>query len=268
MNTTYANGLLTLSVENTIATLTLNNPTRLNALDLAMWQGGAKVLRSLALDQNIRVLVVQGATKKGMGKAFASGADISKFNTERATPESVAIYEAATERFFTALTNFPKPSIAKIDGYCIGGGLAIAICCDIRIAATGSQFAIPAGRLGIGYAVDGVLQLAALVGRSFAQEIFFTARKFDAAEAVAMGLINRVVSEAELAKIVDNYAEKIAANAPLTLASVKAITTAKDPTGSDRNRLEQSVTDCFKSEDYIEGRLAFAEKRNPVFHRK
>ena len=174
---------------------------------------------------------------------------------------------AAGEAAHQALQEFSKPTIAMIRGYCIGGGCAVAIDCDIRIAAEDSVYAIPAGRLGLGYRYEGIRRLIDVVGPSFASEIFFTARKFNAQEALAMGLINRLVPVAELETYTRNYAATIADNAPLTLAAVKrcVIERHKDADVRDLDRCQRMVDACFASADYEEGRSAFMEKRRPVF---
>jgi enoyl-CoA hydratase len=154
-----------------------------------------------------------------------------------------------------------------IRGYCIGGGLGIAVGCDLRIAADNSRFAIPAAKLGLGYGFSGIKRLSDLVGPSYAKEIFFTARQFDAAEAHAMGLINRVVAADDLEAYVRNYTDAIGANAPLTVNSVKFIAnqTVAEEGKRDLKRCDDLVKGCFASKDYIEGRRAFMEKRKPAF---
>jgi len=154
-----------------------------------------------------------------------------------------------------------------IRGYCIGGGLALAVCCDLRICTEGSKFGIPAAKLGLGYGFPGVKRLVDVVGPSFAQEIFFTARQFDARDAQVMGLVNRVVPDGELEGYVKDYAAMIAANAPLTVGSIKRIVgeILKDPAERDLAACERLVRECNASRDYIEGRTAFMEKRKPVF---
>jgi enoyl-CoA hydratase/carnithine racemase len=162
---------------------------------------------------------------------------------------------------------FPKPTVAQIDGYCIGGGVALALCCDLRICGQGSQFAIPAAKLGLGYGFEGIKRLVDVVGPSFAKEIFFTARRFDAEEARTMGLVNRVVEDGRVAEAAQQTAEMIAANAPMTVASVKFIAgeTVKDESARDLAECDRRVKACFDSKDYIEGRRAFLEKRKPNF---
>jgi enoyl-CoA hydratase len=240
-----------------------NNPERHNAVSLDMWESAVAILDDFKNDNNIAVVVVTGAG----GKAFVSGADISRFEKERSSEEAVARYGAAVENSYAAFHEFPKPTIAMIRGYCIGGGMGLATCCDLRICTEGSKFAVPAAKLGLGYAYPGLKRLVDVVGPSFAMEIFYTARQFTAAEALAMGLVNRVVPDGELENYVKDYAGTIAGNAPLTIKAVKAVVSEmmKDESKRDLKRAQAAVDACFKSRDYEEGRKAFMEKRKPVF---
>ncbi len=240
-----------------------NNPARHNAVSLEMWQAAAGILEDLANDDEVRVIIITGAGDK----AFISGADISEFEETRASVSAVARYEAATERVYAGLAQMEKPTIAMIRGYCMGGGVGLAVCCDLRICSDDSRFAIPAARLGVGYDFDGLRHLVDVVGPAFAKEILFTAGRFDAEEAEKMGLVNRRVPAAELEARVRDYAETIAANAPLTIRSVKKIVgeIVKDPGDRDLEMCDRLVQECFASRDYIEGRRAFMEKRKPVF---
>src|ERR1700755_712250 len=224
-----------------------------------MWAAAGAMLRHFRSDNNIKVVVVTGAG----GKAFVSGADISRFEKERSSEDAVAHYNKVVEQSYAAFHEFPKPTIAMIRGYCIGGGMGLASCCDIRICTPGSRFAVPAAKLGLGYDYPGLKRLSDLVGPSFAKEIFFTARQFDAAEAKDMGLVNRIVPDEEIEAYVKNYAETIAGNAPLTVNSVKFIVgeAVKDESKRDLKRASELVAKCFASKDYIEGRQAFMEKR-------
>ncbi len=250
-------------VEGRVATLTLNRPERLNAITAEMGRELAEAVRRANDDDAVRVIVVRGAGER----AFVSGADISKFEDERAEAEAVKRYDEATEAVYSGLLNAPKPTIAMIQGYCIGGGANLAVCCDLRICSDNARFAIPAARLGLGYGYTRVRRLLNLIGPAFAKEIFFTARQFTAEEAVAMGLVNRVVPQAELEPYVTDYARRIAENAPLTVRAIKRIVgeALKDPEDRDLALCERLVRECFESQDYAEGRRAFMEKRKPVF---
>jgi enoyl-CoA hydratase/carnithine racemase len=249
--------------EGRVGIVTFNNPERHNAMSLEMWEATVHYCNEYAKDPEVRVLVLTGAGSK----AFVSGADISKFADERASKEGVEKYNAAVERGYATVYDFPKPTIAMIRGYCIGGGLGLAACCDIRICTPGSRFAVPAAKLGLGYDYPGLKRLVDLVGPSFAKEIFFTARQFDAAETKDMGFANRVIPDEEIEAYVKNYAETIAGNAPLTVNAVKFIVgeVMKDESKRDIKRCSALVAECFASKDYIEGRQAFMEKRKPVF---
>ena len=184
-----------------------------------MWEAAPGILADFAADKAVRVVVVTGAG----GKAFVSGADISKFESERSSKEAIDRYNVAVDKANTAVYEFPKPTIAMIRGYCIGGGVGLALCCDLRICSDNSKFGVPAAKLGLGYGFKGIKKLVDVVGPSFAKEIFFTARQFTAAEALQMGLVNRVLPEAELEKYVKDYADTISGNAPITVNSVKYI---------------------------------------------
>lgn len=246
-----------------IGWMTFNNPERHNAVSMEMWQAAERILTAFAADEAVRVVVVTGAG----GRAFVSGADISKFESERASEEAVNAYQAQTARVYELLSGLPKPTIAMIQGHCIGGGTALAVCCDMRVCGETASFGVPAAKLGLGYPLSGIRRLVDLVGPSFAKEIFFTARKFTAEDARIMGLVNRVMPNDALESFVTEYAKTIAGNAPLTVASVKAIVAEalKDRGAADEALCDRLVKACFASEDYVEGRRAFMEKRPPVF---
>jgi enoyl-CoA hydratase len=249
--------------EGAIGWITFNNPARHNAVSLAMWEALHDIVDDYARDDAIRVIVVNGAGEK----AFVSGADISEFEEKRSSPETTRLYNETAQRASKALQHVGKPTIAMIRGFCVGGGVSVALACDLRIAAEQSSFAVPAARLGLGYEFEGVRKLVDVVGPSFAREIFYTARQFSAQEALAMGLVNRVVDADSLDAYVRDYAARIAANAPLTVASIKTLV-AQVLTDESRRDLQlcQAVVDrCFASDDYAEGRRAFMEKRKPVF---
>lgn len=249
--------------ESGVGFVIFNNPERHNAVSLDMWEATERILADFAQDSEVRVVVLTGAG----GKAFVSGADISKFESERASLEAVEHYSAVVEKAFAAIYEFAKPTIAMIRGYCIGGGVALAINCDLRICAQNSRFAVPAAKLGLGYGYAGLNRLVELVGPAYAKEILFTARQFDAEEARAMGLVNRVVADGEIETYVRDYAGMIAANAPLTVNSVKSIVgeVMKDESKRDTARCAELVKQCYLSNDYVEGRTAFMAKRKPRF---
>jgi enoyl-CoA hydratase len=249
--------------EGHVGYVTFNNPERRNAVSLEMWEETARILDAFGKDDDIRVVVLTGAGDK----AFVSGADISRFENERANEEAIAKYNQTVERANAAIYDYQKPTIAMIRGYCIGGGVGLALSCDLRICSDDARFAVPAARLGLGYSYYGLKKLVDVVGIAFAKEIFYTARQFDAEEARVMGLVNRVVPAAELAAYVARYARTIAENAPLTIAATKfAIGEAvKDEGKRDLARAAAMVKQCFESRDYTEGRRAFMEKRAPVF---
>src|SRR5947209_2308788 len=249
--------------EGGIGRLIFNNPARHNAVSLEMWEAVAHIIDDFERDDAIRVIVVSGAG----GRAFVSGADISEFKERRASEEAAAAYSKISEGARLRLQETLKPTIAMIRGYCIGGGVGTALACDMRIAAEGSKFGIPAAKLGLGYAYDGIKKLIDLVGPAYAREIFYTARQFSAEEALGMGLINRLVPDGELESYVKGYCDTIAANAPLTIRAAKQIVreALKDESKRDMALCKRLVDECFASEDYTEGRTAFMEKRRPVF---
>ena len=252
-----------LETDGPIGWITFNNPARRNAVSLAMWQRLHRLVDELGGNDAIRVIVVKGAGDE----AFVSGADISEFDALRSSPETVAAYNRGAEDATESLRRVGKPTIAMIRGFCIGGGVSVALSCDLRIAAAGSRFGVPAARLGLGYEFKGVRKLVDVVGPAFAKEIFFTARQFSTEEALAMGLINRLVPAASLEAEVRDCARSIAANAPLTVASIKTLVdqALEDESQRDMALCREVVERCFASRDYVEGRTAFLEKRAPKF---
>ena len=246
-----------------VATLTFNNPERHNAVSLEMWESASRAVDDFARDEDVRVLVVTGAG----GKAFVSGADISRFEEERATQAAVERYNGVSQAFYARVAAFPKPTLAKIQGYCIGGGLNLAIACDLRFCSQGSRFGLPAAKLGLGYGYAGLKRFFDTIGPAHTKDIFFSARQFGDAEALAIGIVNRVLPEAELAGFVDDYATTVSQNAPLTIAAIKQIAIEALKPGSQRDLklAADLVARCFASQDYVEGRKAFMEKRKPTF---
>lgn len=249
--------------EGKVGIMTFNNPEKHNAVSFEMWAAAERILADFLDDPDVRVVVLTGAG----GKAFVSGADISKFADERQSEEAVQRYNALVEKLYSHIYEFPKPTIAMIRGHCIGGGLNLAICCDIRIATEGSRFALPAAKLGLGYGYPGLRRYAQTIGTPVTKEIFFSARQYNATEALARGMVNNVVADTELETTVMDLANTIAGNAPLTVACIKASLNEvhKDPEVRDLKKCEMMVKACFASRDYIEGRTAFLEKRKPAF---
>jgi enoyl-CoA hydratase len=246
-----------------IGIMTFNNSEKRNAVSYEMWEAAEAILEDFAADPAIRVVVLTGAG----GKAFVSGADISKFESERATPEAAQRYSTLIERIYSRIYTFDKPTIAMIRGYCIGGGLNLAICCDMRYATAESRFALPAAKLGLGYGYPGLRRYIDTVGAPVTKEIFFTARQFDAEQALRWGVLNHIVPGDRLESTVMETANMIADNAPLTIKTIKMSTVEalRDPADRDLRRCEAAVAECFASEDYKEGRAAFMEKRKPNF---
>jgi enoyl-CoA hydratase len=249
--------------EGGIGWIVFNNPARHNAVSLEMWQALRIVLEAYARDPEVRVIILRGEGEK----AFVAGADISQFKEKRSSPEAVQHYNTTADDAAEALRNSVKPTVAMIRGYCIGGGTCIAVNCDIRIVAEDAKFGVPAAKLGLGYRFAGIKRLADIVGPSFAAEIFYTGRQFNAQEAVQMGLVNRVVPVAELESYTREFASTLVNNAPLTIASVKRalLEYGKDPAQRDLALCQKMVDDCYASEDYKEGQTAFMEKRKPAF---
>ena len=249
--------------DNGVGWMILNNPERHNAISLEMWDAALEIMADFQADPSVRVMVITGAG----GKAFASGADISKFKDERQEAQAVEHYQATTQKAYAAIQAMPIPTIAMIRGYCIGGGTAVAVCCDIRLCTENAKFGIPAAKLGLGYGLQRAIPLVDLVGPAFAKEMFFTGRHFDAREAEKMGLVNRVVADDKLETAVDEIARSIAENAPLTLRCAKLVVgeALKGAAERDVAATERAVAACFNSNDYKEGQAAFMDKRKPRF---
>ena len=240
-----------------------NNPVRHNALSVDMWEAVPPLLALAEADDRVRLVVFSGAGEK----AFVSGADISQFEDMRAAREAVTRYEAMAEAALTGIHVFTKPTLACIRGWCIGGGVNVAIACDIRIAASDSVFSIPAAKLGLGYRYSAMKNLVDLVGPGAAKDLFFTARRIDAAEARAIGLVSRVCEPGELPALLAEYTGAMEVNAPLTIRTAKAIMAQvlKPSPDLDMELCTRMIRGCFDSADYAEGRKAFMEKRKPVF---
>jgi len=244
--------------------IVFNNPERHNAVSLEMWDAVEQAFSAFQDDDRVRVVILSGAG----GKAFVSGADISKFEKERGSKDATEHYNARLKVVYDTIENYAKPTIAMIDGYCIGGGLNLAACADMRIASAKSRFAMPAAKLALGYPFDAIRRLVNAVGAASAKQLMFTAKSIDADAALRLGLVQEVVAEDALADRVAELAATISGNAPLTVRAMKYIATQvmqADPANRDLARCDQMVAACFASEDYVEGRKAFMEKRKPDF---
>lgn len=241
-----------------------NNPAKHNALSVDMWEAVPPLLAAARDDDRVRLVVFSGAGEK----AFVSGADISQFEDMRAAREAVAHYEKMAETTLMGIHDFPKPTLSCIRGFCIGGGVNVAIACDIRIATTDSVFSIPAARLGLGYRYSAMKNLVQLIGPGAAKDLFFTARRIDGVEAKALGLVSRVCPPEGLQALLTEYTSALAENAPLTVMAGKAITREilKVSPDADQALCASLIRGCFESADYAEGRKAFMEKRKPVFN--
>ncbi|HEU5324231.1 MAG TPA: enoyl-CoA hydratase, partial [Methylomirabilota bacterium] len=243
--------------------IVFNQPAKRNAVSQDMWEMVPKYVQELADDDAIRVVVVRGA-----GEHFVAGADISQFKERRRNMADEEVYGRAASGGQEALAGLAKPLLAMIRGYCVGGGVSLAVTCDLRLAGDDARFGIPAARLGLGYHYRGMEKLIKLVGPACTKEIFFTARTdFSAQDALRMGLVNQVVPAAQLEAFTRDYALTIARNAPLTLRSAKAtVEQLARPAGErDLALLDRLLADCFNSQDYQEGVRAFSEKRRPQF---
>ncbi len=262
--TRYADGRMLAEMEDGVGLVTFNQPEKRNAMSVDMWEGLGQILDAFADDDRVRVIVLTGAGSK----AFVSGADISQFEKTRADSNAQGEYDKLTSAGRAKLADFPKPVIARVRGYCLGGGLGIAMQADIRIAAVDSEFGIPAARLGIAYGYEMVRKLVSLVGPSHARMMLYTGTRINATEAERIGLINRVVADEDLTDVVVDIARAIADNAPLSIRAAKLTVDDLVRPDRDRNRepIEAAVAACFDSADYREGRTAFMEKRPSRFN--
>jgi len=254
-------GRLRVECDGAIGRMVFDNPARRNAINGEMWRGIPLAMAQFEADPAIRCIVLRGEGTV----AFAAGADISEFEKRRASEAATREYEGVVQAAQNALEQSTKPVLALIHGFCIGGGLEMALACDLRYASAGSRFAIPAARLGIGYGVHATNRLVATVGHAMAREIMFSGRRYTAEDALAMGLINRVLPETQLDQFVQELALELAGNAPLSIAASKSIINTVIDARGDFSAGEAAIAKCMNSEDYIEGRRAFMEKRPPRF---
>lgn len=250
-------------IENRIGWLTFDNPARRNAVTVSMWEAVPIAIERFENDPDVRAIGLRGAGTV----AFVSGADVSEFDSKRSDAAALAHYDRIAREAQDRLYDCPKPTIAMIRGFCFGAGVSLAACCDVRIAAEGAQFCIPAGRLGLGYRAAGVKKLVDLMGPARVLDLFYTSARLDARTAMQRSLVEHVVPDDEIETFTRDYCAKIADSAPLTLAAVKRTVRELARAGEayDRSLCDRMVQQCFESEDYAEGRRAFREKRPPAF---
>ncbi|MFT3801403.1 MAG: enoyl-CoA hydratase [Burkholderiaceae bacterium] len=246
-----------------IGRVIFSNPAKFNAMSRDMWEGVPKALAAFDADPQVRVIVLEGDGDK----AFVSGADISQFESQRSDPQAQARYNAAVEAAYLAPIACSKPVVAKIRGICMGGGLGLAAACDLRLCRDDARFRMPAGRLGLGYNVAGVSRFLSVIGLQNTLDIFFSARIFDAADALRMGFASKVAPREQFDAMVDEWCQATADNAPLTLRALKLTVNAlvRDPEQRDMDSVAAAIAACFSSQDYREGAAAFMEKRKPRF---
>ena len=262
-------GTVRLQRDGPVARLTIDHPARLNAMSLVMWGQLADLVGEVGKDPELRVLLLRGSGTS----AFVSGSDISGFDTQRNNPANVAAYAAAVERAQEALIASPVPSVACIQGVCMGGGIGLAVACDLRYSSRDARFRMPAARLGLAYSVKGVRRMVDVIGAAHAAEMFYTARTFDGSAAQQIGLVHHALDAADLDAAVEDVLQHIAANAPLTIRATKlAINAALGSVNAcDPDRAINAInainaaSACFDSADYIEGRRAFIARRVPQF---
>ena len=256
---------MTLRVEKRggVGWIVFDQPAKRNALNDAMWRGIAPAMQKFDADPEVRCVAFRGAGTE----AFSAGADISEFDKRRASEEAVGQYDNLLDQVLHAIQGSLKPSVAMIYGYCLGGGLEIALACDLRYCAASAQFGIPAARLGLAYNVEGHKRLLETVGHARAREIMFLGRRYPAEEALAMGLVQKVLPDSELQTWVDAVLQTLSENAPLSIANSKTLIEeyVKSVGTPDHARMQAAMERCARSEDYKEGRRAFMEKRKPRF---
>ena len=256
----FASGRLIVQAEGAIGWLVFNQPERLNAVNGEMWGALPEAVAVLDTDPNIRVIVCKGAGDR----AFISGADIAEFETVRRDAATNRVFTTAVTSATRALMAVGNPVVAMINGFCIGGGMVISSACDIRIGADNARFGVPAGKLGLGYELDNLKRLIGIVGPGVAMEMLTTARQFTAQEALAVGYLNKLVPAGELESAVRAYVDEAAKLAPMSLKAAKLCARAFVDPRLDA-AAQAAIDACFDSEDFAEGRLAFREKRIPVF---
>ena len=257
---------LLLEKKGAVGWIVFNQPQKRNAINGAMWRGIPAAMKQFDADTDVRCVAFRGAGSE----AFSAGADISEFQKIRAERQSVSQYDGLLDEVLHAIQDSRKPSLAMIHGFCMGGGLEIALACDLRYCGESAQFAIPAAKLGLAYNVEGHKRLIETVGHARAREIMFTGRRYDATEALAMGLVHEVVADAGLEVFIEQKLNTLVENAPLAIANSKTIIEeyVKSSGEPDHARMNAAIDRTARSADYEEGRKAFMEKRKPKFQGK
>jgi enoyl-CoA hydratase/carnithine racemase len=259
---------VTLRVEKkrAVGWIVFDQPKKRNAINDAMWRGIPEAMKRFDADPEVRCVAFRGEGTE----AFSAGADISEFDKNRANQQAVGQYDDLLDRVLHSIQGSTKPSVAMIYGYCFGGGVEIALACDLRYCAASAQFSIPAAKLGLAYNVEGHKRLLETVGHARAREIMFLGRRYSAEEALAMGMVHRVLPDAGLEGFLDEVLQTLSQNAPLSIANTKTILEeyAKSVGAPDHERMRAAMERCARSEDYKEGRRAFMEKRKPAFKGK
>lgn len=255
-------GRVDLQISDGIAWLKVNNTKRYNAMSLSMWRELASHIHTAEQNPDVRVIAVTGVNDR----AFVSGADITEFATLRDSKEQIDAYEQAVSDAQSALIACNKPSIALIQGICMGGGIGIALSCDLRITSANTRFRMPAARLGLGYDIAGMKRSVQVMGYANTADIFFSARTFDGTEALRLGLVNRCFKVEHFDLQVNAVMADLVTNAPLTLKAAKlALRHILCNVDEPVENVEFAISQCFSSDDYREGQKAFSEKRKPEF---
>jgi enoyl-CoA hydratase/carnithine racemase len=249
--------------EGAIAWLVFSNIERHNAVTYEMWSEIPQRIAEFDADREIRAIAITGDGEK----AFISGADISQFEKQRNSADASAIYNAAVDAAYAAIQAAKKPTLARIRGICMGGGLWVALACDLRIANDAARFGMPAARLSLGLRYENIKRMQEVVPAIHAADIVYTGRQFNGQEALRMGVVNRSVPDEALDATVAEYLEHLTYSAPLTVMAAKeaARVWRQGEHPAEIERVRAMTAACFDSADYKEGRKAFAEKRKPVF---
>ena len=256
-------GRLRVEKRGAVGWIVFDQPEKMNAISDAMWRGIPEAMARFDADRDVRCVAFRGEG----AQAFAAGADISQFEAIRDGGAAVGEYDDLLDRVLLSIQASRKPSVAMIHGFCMGGGLEVALACDLRYCGASAQFAIPAAKLGLAYNIEGHKRLMETVGHARAREIMFLGRRYGAQEALAMGLVHRVLPDAELGAYVDGVIATLLENAPLAIANSKTILEeyAKSAGAPDASAMRAAMRRCAESDDYKEGRRAFMQKRKPRF---